>query len=132
MYEQGNNRKPKASHYVSTHNGGVYPAQHGLPGYEDDNPADWRVATADEVAAYEQGTPLPLPASSDTVRLSDPAPVASPSVLKLADEPETTDSPTIENRGLIPPPAAVPADLADPPPAPPGIGLPPVPAFNPK
>ena len=84
-------RKPKVPFYVSTANGQVYPAQTGLPGFEDDNPVDWRPATADEIAAYENGVSL-QPEPSGTVLLDSPAVQPSPTTLQLAEEDKSEEA----------------------------------------
>lgn len=106
MYETKENRRAKASHYVSLGNGRVYPALRNVPGFEDDNPGDWRVANADEIAAYERGD-APLPQPTGEVQLSQPvAQPASPATIQLAPEP--TDPPQVPAgalEGIAPAPA---------------------------
>ena len=103
MYEEKEGRAAKCSHYVSTSNGRVYPAMRNVPGYEDDNPADWRPATVDEIAVYKAGgQPKPTPVET-AVMLDAPAAVAAPAAITLAeDDPVATDDPPQAPPGLVP------------------------------
>lgn len=131
MYETKEGRKPKAPFYVSTANGGVYPAMRNVPGYEDDNPAEWRVATADEVEAYKRGDRITPTLPADEVVLSAPAAPAAPSSIQLAedDAPPAPQAVLQQAAAALPPAAPTTPAPADPPPLPPtfnGIpGLPP-------
>lgn len=77
---------PRASHYVSLTNGGIYPAMTAPLGHEDANPADWRAANPDEIQRYQQGQ---LEVDVSPIQLGDAAPaaltaLATPAALTLA------------------------------------------------
>jgi hypothetical protein len=109
----------KHSHYVSLHNGVIYPAMTGLPGHEDANPSDWRPATATEVERYRAGqqtvdvSPIPLgesapvapnPAAPTTLQLAPddvPAPVIPPAGVQ--------EAPVVAAKFVPPAPSAAPA-----------------------
>lgn len=124
MYDappKGETRSPKHTHYVSLGNNVIYPAMRNLPGYEDDNPAEWRVASADEIERFKKGENKGRTAASGEVQLhAAPVAQAAPSSIKLADEEPAPPAP----------PAA--ADPADPPQLPPGAlgAIGPAPAFK--
>lgn len=126
---------PRATHYVSLTNGGIYPAMTSPLGHEDANPADWRAANPDEVQRYEQGQ---LEVDVSPIQLGDAAPaaltaIATPAALTLADDdvvvppaPPVSAAPVAEapvvsatvNIPAPPAPTAAPAPIA--PPAAPG------------
>lgn len=115
----GETRSPKHTHYVSHGNGHIYPSMRNLPGYEDDNPSDWRPASADEIERFKSGQMRAAKDPVGTVQLADPLPmVATPAAIKLAPE--------------DPPTEAEPNALQDPPPLPAGAltGFGPAPAFK--
>lgn len=120
MYEApkaGETRSPKHTHYVSLGNGHTYPAMRNLPGYEDDNLADWRPASADEIDRFNRGEMKPAHDPVGVVQLAaPPAVVATPSTLQLAEE-----DPPVETN----------APAQDPPPLPlNALPMPPLPAFK--
>lgn len=94
MYETKENRTAKATHYVSLSNHRVYPALRNLPGFEDDNPGDWRIANAAEIEAYLRGDAVALKPTGE-VQLSQPIlQPAAPTTIQLApEEPATQDPP---------------------------------------
>jgi hypothetical protein len=123
MYDDSlKDRKPKHSHYVSNENLHVYPAMTGLPGYEDDNPKEWRPANSAEKQNYLAGDRTSVN-SGDIDFNAAPAVVATPRSLKLVDDDEPVAAQAIP---VAPPPAptkAAKAAAAIPPlpPLPPGL-----------
>jgi hypothetical protein len=116
MYDSpkaGETRSPKNTHYVSLINGHVYPAMRNLPGYEDDNLADWRPASAAEIERFNAGDMKPARDPVGTVQLAAPLPVtATPSQLTLAPEDPVVDGAPQDPPplpagalGMVPPPA---------------------------
>lgn len=109
------------THYVSIHNGVVYPAMTSPEGHEDNNPSDWRPATPQEIEAYLAGdrqvdvSPLPVDVSAPVES------AASPSSLRLEDGPPTA----VQEAPVVPPVAPPPPAPAIPTPAP---AIPPAPA----
>ncbi len=119
---------PRATHYVSLTNGGIYPAMTAPLGHEDANPADWRAATPQEIQRYQQGqqavdvSPIHLgespivPAGLSTpaalTLAADDAPPVAPvvPVAPIAEAPVVSASVSIPS----PAPTAAPAPVAPP------------------
>jgi hypothetical protein len=123
--KDGPPRRPRNTHYVGTNNV-IYPAQTGLPGYEDDNPADFRPATNAEIEQYNKGNDVvSFGGSAGVVDLSAAAPTRTPTKLTLADD----DEPAAP---VAPAPAIAAVDPSLPPQLPVGAigGAPIAPAFN--
>lgn len=107
MYDHKVGRQPKCSHYVSLSNHRIYPAMRNVPGFEDDNPIDWRPATADEVQMYKNGEQPKFAPAGAPVQLDAPAPAAAPSTIQLADEdPAEPETPPLPPPGFVPTPPA--------------------------
>lgn len=87
------------THYVSLHNGGIYPAMTSPAGYEDDHLNDFRPATKAEIEAYKNGAESIAPQAAELApeSLSEATPsVASPSVIQLQpDDPAPAPAPAI-------------------------------------
>ena len=129
MYDAQPDRRPKHSHYVSLANGCIAAALTNLPGYEDDNPTDWRPATADEIARYkDEGKEPASRAGADVVALDAPvAQAAAPTSITLADDEPATPGALPSGIPSIPAPATEPND---PPSLPAGAIPAPAPAFG--
>lgn len=110
MYDQpqkGQTRTPRATHYTSLSNGQVYKAMYNLPGYEDDNPTEWRVSTRDEIERFERGENEKKQVSAGQVDLQAPV-QAGPRSLALADD----DALAAQPYGV--PPAGIPIGAVPP------------------